>query len=151
MTVWLNDLPIATIRPNGTGISVYFIHADELGTPRVVTDTTQKPVWRWDGDAFGRGLPNQDPLKTGVKFVYHLRYLGQYYDTESGLHYNYFRDYDPESGRYIQSDPIGLAGGFNTYAYVGGNPVSFVDLYGLTPSGAIIGAILGRAIALKLS
>jgi RHS repeat-associated protein len=146
MTVWLNDLPIATIRPNGTGISVYFIHADELGTPRVVTDTTQKPVWRWDGDAFGRGLPNQDPLKTGVKFVYHLRYLGQYYDTESGLHYNYFRDYDPESGRYIQSDPIGLAGGFNTYAYVGGNPVSFVDLYGLTPSGAIIGAILGEEI-----
>jgi RHS repeat-associated protein len=130
-TVWLNDLPIATIRPNGTGISVYFIHADELGTPRVVTDTTNKAVWRWDGDAFGRGLPNQDPLKTGIKFVYHLRYPGQYYDTESGLHYNYFRDYDPETGRYIQSDPIGLAGGFNTYAYVGGNPLTYIDPFGL--------------------
>ena len=54
-TVWLNDLPIATIRPNGTGISVYFIHSDELGTPRVVTDTTNKPVWRSDGDAFQNG------------------------------------------------------------------------------------------------
>jgi len=116
---------------NGTGIAVYFIHADELGTPRVVTDTTNKAVWQWDGDAFGRGLPNQDPLKTGKSFVYHLRYPGQYYDTESGLHYNYFRDYDPETGRYIQSDPIGLVGGFNTYAYVGGNPLKYVDQFGL--------------------
>jgi len=122
---------------NGTGIAVYFIHADELGTPRVVTDTTNKAVWQWDGDAFGRGLPNQDPLKTGKSFVYHLRYPGQYYDTESGLHYNYFRDYDPETGRYIQSDPIGLAGGFNTYAYVGGNPLNFIDPFGLRPPSNI--------------
>ena len=130
-TVWLNDLPIATLRPNGTGIAVYFVHPDELGTPRVVTDTTNKPVWRWDSDAFGRTLPNQDPLKTGKSFVYHLRYPGQYYDTQSGLHYNYFRDYDPQTGRYIQSDPIGLAGGWNTYSYVGGNPITKIDPLGL--------------------
>ena len=59
-------------------------------------------------------------------------FLGEHYDAETGLHYNYFRDYDPATGRYIQSDPIGLEGGVNTYAYVGGNPLSYVDLFGLS-------------------
>jgi RHS repeat-associated protein len=59
-----------------------------------------------------------------------LRFPGQYFDAETGNHYNYFRDYDPSTGRYIQGDPTGLAGGLNLYAYVGTNPLSLVDPFG---------------------
>lgn len=83
-------------------------------------------MWRWDHDAFGNGLPTS----TG-KFTYNLRFPGQYYDAETGLHHNNARDYNPVTGRYIQSDPIGLTAGNNTYTYVGNNPILFFDLIGL--------------------
>jgi RHS repeat-associated protein len=74
---------------------------------------------------------HNDPDGDGIAVEFNQRFPGQYYDQETGLNYNYFRDYDPAIGRYIQSDPIGLAGGMNTYAYVGGNPVGYVDPFGL--------------------
>jgi RHS repeat-associated protein len=97
------------------------IHADHLNTPRVITSTATTAnniLWRWDSDPFGQGFPNEDVDGNGVKFTYNLRFPGQYYDSETNNFYNYFRDYDPSLGRYAQSDPIGLRGGVNTYAYV---------------------------------
>jgi RHS repeat-associated protein len=132
--VWFGDLPIAVLKPAAlpnTGTDVFYIHADHLGTPRKVSGPSDNQVlWTWESEVFGNSPPNQNPSGQG-DFVFNLRFPGQYFDTETGLHYNYFRDYDPSTGRYIQSDPIGLAGGINTYAYVNGNPVSASDLKGL--------------------
>jgi RHS repeat-associated protein len=103
-----------------------------LNTPRLVADATGTTVWRWDQqEAFGNNPADEDPDANSVAFDPPLRLPGQRYDKESGLHYNYFRDYDPSIGRYGESDPIGLDGGLNTYAYVEGSPLAFVDLKGL--------------------
>ncbi|SEB18877.1 RHS repeat-associated core domain-containing protein, partial [Marinobacterium iners] len=67
----------------------------------------------------------------GSILTFNLRFPGQYFDSETGLHYNYYRDYDPATGRYIESDPIGLAGGLNSYAYVQNNPANWLDPWGL--------------------
>ena len=96
-----------------------------------ISDANQQVVWRWKSEAFGLTPANEDPDGDGVGFVFNLRFAGQYYDTETGLHYNYFRYYDPRIGRYITSDPIGLNGGLNTYAYVAGNPLVQIDSKGL--------------------
>jgi RHS repeat-associated protein len=131
-TVWLGDTPVATIRPNGSSVSVYYVHADHRNAPQMVTrPSDNKIAWRWDTDPYGTTAPNQNPQSLGT-FVYNLRYPGQYYDSETGLFYNYFRDYDPQTGRYVESDPIGLRGGsYSTYAYASGNPVSDIDPFGL--------------------
>jgi RHS repeat-associated protein/uncharacterized repeat protein (TIGR02543 family) len=130
--VWLGDLPVAVLKPSATAApDLYYIHADYLGTPRTITQPgDNKVVWMWESEAFGASLPEQNPSGLG-NFVFNLRFPGQYYDQETGLHYNYFRDYDPSTGRYSESDPIGLAGGMNTYGYVGGNPIRFSDPLGL--------------------
>jgi RHS repeat-associated protein len=119
-TVWFGDTPVATLRPNGGGVSLFYVHTDHLNTPRRISRPSDDVVvWRWDADPFGTTPANEDPDGDSALFHYSLRFPGQYYDGESGLHYNYFRDYDPATGRYPQSDPIGLEGGLNTYAYVG--------------------------------
>ncbi|GFE81307.1 hypothetical protein GCM10011487_33070 [Steroidobacter agaridevorans] len=130
--VWLGDTPIATLRPqSGGGVKLYNIHTDHLNAPRVITDSATAAVrWRWDGEPFGGGATNDDPSGAGV-FEFNLRFPGQIAMAEMGLHYNYHRDYDPPTGRYVESDPIGLKGGLNTYAYVKGNPLQWTDPLGL--------------------
>ncbi|HLA74959.1 MAG TPA: RHS repeat-associated core domain-containing protein [Gammaproteobacteria bacterium] len=126
-TIYLENVPVAVLRGN----NIYYIHADHLNAPRVITDTSNRIVWRWDSDPFGVGAANEDPDGDLVKFNYNLRFPGQYFDKETGLYYNMARDYDSQTGRYIQSDPIGLAGGLNPYTYVSNNPLSFIDPLGL--------------------
>ncbi|WP_459204316.1 RHS repeat-associated core domain-containing protein (plasmid) [Ralstonia pseudosolanacearum] len=155
-TVYLGDTPIATVK-NGTP---YYIYADQIDTPRVITDTNNLMVWRWDqADPFGATLPDENPTSLGA-FAYNLRFPGQVYDAETGKHYNVNRDYDPASGRYVQSDPIGLdAGQWSAYAYVGGNPTGNVDPAGLQaipipgPGGPIVGSTNpdGKALADRLA
>jgi len=113
-TVWMGDLPVATLQPNGSGgINVFYVHADHLNTPKTITRPSDSAiVWRWDQDPFGTVAPNPNPSGIGT-FPYNLRYPGQYYDFETGLSQNYFRDFDPAVGKYVESDPIGLAGGIN--------------------------------------
>lgn len=109
-------------------------YPDHLGTPRAITtsDTTNTKVWEWkNDDPFGNNAVNEDPANTGTAFKYNNRFPGQIADQETGTYYNYFRDYDPTIGRYVESDPIGLGGGINTYGYVGGNPIRSIDPSGL--------------------
>ncbi len=138
-TIWLEDMPVATVQDG----KLYYVHTDQLGTPRAITERSgykhrhghrqdqSRVVWSWDSAPFGDTQPNGDPDHDGVTLTYNLRFPGQYYDQETGLYYNYYRYYDPNTGRYITSDPIGLRGGLNTYAYVGGNPLIFIDPLGL--------------------
>ena len=133
-TIWFNDLPVAVLKPKvGGGYEVFYIWADHLGSPRAITRPSDgKLVWEWKNESsFGNNLPNDNPSGLGV-FKYPHGFPGQYCDEETGTCYNYYRDnYFPDLGRYGQFDPIGLAGGLNGYAYVGGNPLSFTDPTGL--------------------
>jgi RHS repeat-associated protein len=132
--IWLDDLPVGLLVGAGAYQKLYYIEADALGTPRVVIDPDRNvSVWNWNlaNEAFGDSAPNEDPDADGTAFVFDMRFPGQRYDAASGLNYNYFRDYDPSTGRYSQSDPIGLAGGISSYAYVGGSPLAKIDPVGL--------------------
>jgi RHS repeat-associated protein len=119
--IYLDTTPLAL----ATEGQVYYYHNDHLATPKLLTDANRNVVWQARHTPFGKA-ELQVELVTN-----NLRFPGQYFDSETGLHYNYFRDYDPEVGRYLQSDPIGLRGGINTYAYVGGNPIMYFDPFGL--------------------
>ncbi|MEN9763869.1 MAG: hypothetical protein RI906_3695 [Pseudomonadota bacterium] len=117
----------AIIEPDdqGTGERIYFVLGDHLGTPRSVVNADGSLVWRVDTDLYG------GTAKIHGQFDFALRFPGQYFDPESGLHDNYQRSFDPRTGRYLEPDPMGLAGGWNRYAYASGNPVLATDPLGL--------------------
>ncbi len=102
---------IIFVATNTAGQGVFYTHTNHLDTPQVITDGNKAVVWSADYEPFGETNITVNTLTNN------LRFPGQYFDAESNLHYNYFRDYNPNDGRYMQSDPIGLRGGINTYSY----------------------------------
>ena len=123
--VYLNGQPIAMVKDG----SIFYLHTDHLGRPEVATNWSGVVAWSIEANAW-----SSDGIAGGL--TVNLRFPGQYYDAESGLHYNYSRFYDPVIARYLSSDPIGLRGGLNRYNYANGNPLSFVDQLGLSAAAA---------------
>ena len=148
-TVYFVGAPVAVL----SGSNSYYVHTDHLGTPRIITDGNTI-IWRWESDPFGTTPAQEDPDGDLTSFTYDYRFPGQYYDDETGLHYNYVRDYNPSIGRYTQSDPVDVRDHvlnffadkqaahrlgisalrspaipleLNTYSYVAGNPIRWSD------------------------
>jgi RHS repeat-associated protein len=121
------------------GSGIYNVHSDRLDTPRFLTDASQQLVWRQILEAYGGATVNEDVDGDLAVVEFNIRFPGQYYDKETSLHYNNFRYYDPETGRYISTDSIGLLGrldrrivtgidgGSNLYSYGINNPLKYVD------------------------
>jgi RHS repeat-associated protein len=107
----------------------YYVFADHLATPLLVEDDSGNVKWSASIDPYGTAH-----IESRSTLELNLRFPGHYYDTETGLHYNRFRYYSPELGRYLQSDPVGIRGGPNLYAYTA-NPLKRVDVLGLCPDG----------------
>jgi len=130
--IYLDGLPIAIARYAGTSTTAQlsYIETDHLGTPRLASDaTTQAVQWRWDLLQTSFGDHPATALVSG--FELNLRYPGQYFDAETELHYNRYRDYQPSTGRYVQADPVGIRGGIESYSYVGNRPMRLTDKTGL--------------------
>ncbi len=156
--VYLGDQPLATIQSE----QVYYYHNDHLGTPQVLTGDSQAIAWKAAYTPFGQAVTSVASVENPFRFP------GQYYDQETGLHYNYFRYYNPQTGRYITPDPIGLEGGINLFVYVDSvgkphlepnlytyarnNPLYYIDSLGLAShswkywAGGILG-LGGIAVA----
>ena len=105
-TIWFDDVPVATIRlGQSSEPEIYYVHTDHLRTPRLVSKPADNVVvWRWDSTPYGFSASDNDPDGDLAEFRYNLRFPGQYFDEETGLHYNYYRTYDPSTGRYLESE-----------------------------------------------
>ncbi len=142
------NVPLVTYVWNGntlTGLithqpqrTVYTVQTDHLGSPFQVRTLEGKIVWRWEPEGFGKTLPDEDVDGDGQKLTLNLRFPGQYYDRESGLHYNWNRYYSPKLARYVSSDPVGIAGGPNLYSYANQNPLGFTDPTGESALGGVL-------------
>ena len=135
---------IKTKNTNGQDTVAYY-HHDHLDTPIQATDKAGNIVWAASYNAFGQASITT-PQATADKptITSHLRLPGQYEDLETGLHYNWHRYYDAQIGRYVTSDPIGIFGGINRYAYAEGDPLNKTDPKGLwvnIAGGAVIGGL----------
>lgn len=130
--IYMDITPIAVIdyTYNNKGkmmtAQAYTIHTDQLGTPKKITDQNNQIVWQANYEDFGRAT-----IATKDNFQFNLRFAGQYYDNETGYHYNANRYYNPETGRYLTADPLGLSGGLNSYVYANHEPWKYVDVLGL--------------------
>lgn len=157
--IWLGDIPVAVLLPIASshgGLAIagnqgapartaYFVHPDHLDTPRAIVNASNEIVWYWHSLPFGEIEPDETPTAaegiagaygSSQPFAYQLRFPGQRYDRWTGTSYNYYRDYDAHSGRYLQSDPIGaVLGGQGTYTYVLNAPLQFEDRLGLCTGG----------------
>jgi RHS repeat-associated protein len=119
--IYLNGQSLTMI----AGQNTYYYHPDHLATPQKITDSSGAIVWSADYKPFGEAAVTVSTIPNN------LRFPGQYYDAETGLNYNYFRDYNPAIGRYMESDPLGTRNGANLYAYVSDNPAMGIDPRGL--------------------
>jgi RHS repeat-associated protein len=119
--IYLNGQPLAKIENN----NVYYYHNDHLGTSILMTDENQNIVWEGEFKPFGEALTVNGSVTNN------LRFPGQYFDDETELHYNYYRDYNPVVGRYVEADPVGINGDVNIFNYVNGNPIMKIDILGL--------------------
>ena len=141
--IWLDDLPVAVIDDTGTTPVLYYIQIDQLGTPQKITDGSANVVWDGVFDPFGNAqflgsgagvwdTSQWDSFLWGASLALtNLRFPGQYADAETALNQNWFRDYDPTIGRYIQSDPLQAPGWTSNYTFVDSNPMRVIDPIGL--------------------
>jgi RHS repeat-associated protein len=142
-TIYAGVIPVGVMKQTGSAasnnltVNLSNAYTDQLGTPRAITRQSDSAiVWRWDGaEAFGATAPDQNPSALGA-FTFNQRFPGQVSDAETGNFHNWHRDYCPKCGRYIESDPIGLEGGPNTYNYSGNSPSNAIDPRGLDCSTA---------------
>ena len=119
--IYLNGRPLAIL----AGTTFTYLHDNLMGTPQAGTDSLQNVVWKASYLVFG------EPISITGSVIVNLRMPGQYYDSETGLTHNGFRDYVPALGRYLEADPISLSGGFNPYGYAAASPARFADPTGL--------------------
>lgn len=142
--IWLDDMPVAMVDDTGASPTIYYVHTDQLGTPQKITDGSANIVWDNVSDPFGNSVATQGTNWGGANWgsfdwavtmlsLTNLRFPGQYSDAEAGLNQNWNRDYDPTTGRYVQSDPVWPLGGISTYAYANDNAISSFDPLGLQP------------------